>query len=326
MASRVPGGGDPLFVSDGERNEAIERLNAFYAEGRLTYDELSTRVDRAYTVRTDVELDRLFEGLPKPPPPAEKGLRRPNLGRLANRVVGTATPAVICTAIWAMTGHGSFWPEWVWFGTGVALLGEARSASRRSHRSSQDDRSGPSHLPPSRFPSSGLPPSAGTPVRRRVLTVVFADIVGSTEKALELGDARWREVLGRFDQLVGQELAAHRGRKLFTKGDEVVATFLAPGEAIRYACALRDAVGRLDLEVRVGIHTGELEGRRTDLSGIALHIGQRISAAGAPDEILVSSTVRDLAQGSGIEFADRGEHELRGLDGTWHLYAVNGEF
>jgi class 3 adenylate cyclase len=314
MASRVPGGGDPLFVSDGERNEAIERLNAFYAEGRLTYDELSTRLDRAYTVRTDVELDALFAGLPKPPPPAEKGLRRPDLGRLANRVVGTATPAVICTAIWAMTGHGSFWPEWVWFGTGVAVLGEARSASRRSHRSPLGDSRG----------SSPLPPGDGSPVRRRVLTAVFADIVGSTEKALELGDARWRAVLRRFEELVGRELDAHRGRKLFTKGDEVVATFLAPGEAIRYACALRAAVGRLDLEVRVGIHTGELEGRRSDLSGIALHIGQRISAVGEPGEILVSSTVRELAQGSGIEFTDRGEHELRGLEGSWHLYAVTG--
>ena len=311
MASRVPGGGDPLFVSDGERNEAIERLNAFYAEGRLTYDELSTRLDRAYTVRTDVELDALFEGLPKPPPAAEKAPWRPNLGRLANRVVGTATPAVICTAIWAMTGHGAFWPEWVWFGTGVAVLGEARSASRRSHRA-----------PPELHGTSRLTPSEGAPVRRRVLTAVFADIVGSTEKALELGDARWRTMLHRFEELVGRELDAHRGRKLFTKGDEVVATFLAPGEAIRYACALRDAVGRLNVEIRVGIHTGELEGRRSDLSGIALHIGQRISAAGEPGEILVSSTVRELAQGSGIEFTDRGEHELRGLEGSWHLYAV----
>jgi class 3 adenylate cyclase len=317
MASRVPGG-DPLFVSDVERNEAIERLNGFYAEGRLTYDELSSRLDRAYAVRTDVELDALFEGLPKPPPPAQRvGLS--NLRRQANRVVSTVTPALICTGIWAMSGHGQFWPEWVWFGTGVVLLGRERSASRRGHRSPEGDQRGPSRLPPSR-----LPPSPGTPVRRRVLTVVFADIVGSTEKAIELGDARWREVLRRFEELVGRELDAHRGRKLFTKGDEVVATFLAPGEAIRYACALRGAVGRLNLEVRVGIHTGELEGRRTDLSGIALHIGQRISAAGDPGEILVSSTVRDLAQGSGIEFTDRGEHELRGLDGTWHLYAVAG--
>jgi class 3 adenylate cyclase len=312
MASRDPGGGDPLFVSDVERNDAIERLNGFFSEGRLTYDELSARVDQTYAARTDVELEAVFRGLPKPPPPAQKGIVGHRLRGQANRIVGTATPAVICTAIWAMTGHGAFWPEWVWFGTGVALLGEQRSSSRRRHRQQ------------SREPSyrDAPPPFAGTQDRRRILTAVFVDIVGSTEKAIVLGDSRWREVLHRFEQLVSQELVAQHGRKLFTKGDEVVATFRSPGEAVRYACALRDAVRPLDLELRSGIHTGELEGRSTDLSGIALHIGQRISATAAPDEVLVSSTVRELAHGSGIEFVDRGEHELRGLEGTWHLYAV----
>jgi class 3 adenylate cyclase len=311
MASRVPSGGDPLFVSDVERNEAIERLNAFYAEGRLTYDELSTRLDRAYTVRTDVELDALFEGLPKPLPATEKGLRSLNLRRQATRVVRTATPGIICTAIWAMSGHGAFWPEWVWFGTGVVFMGELGSSGRRRHRELGRGAS-----------AAALAPGAATHDRRRVLTAVFVDIVGSTEKAGALGDSRWREVLGRFERRVGKELEAHHGRQLFAKGDEVVATFRSPGDAVRYACALRDALRPLDLEVRSGIHSGELEGRRGDLSGIALHIGQRISASAAPDEILVSSTVRDLAYGSGIEFTDRGEHELRGLEGTWHLYAV----
>jgi class 3 adenylate cyclase len=301
-----------MFVSDVERNDAIERLNGFFSEGRLTFDELSARLDESYAARTDVELEAVFRGLPKPPPPPQKGIARHEVRRLANRAVGTATPAIICTAIWAMTGHGAFWPEWVWFGTGVAFLSGQRSASRRRNR----------ELDRGQSARGELPRGAGSQDRRRVLTAVFVDIVGSTEKALVLGDSRWREVLRRFEHLVGKELEAHHGRELFTKGDEVVATFRSPGDAVRYACALRDAIRPLGVEIRAGIHTGELEGRRTDLSGIALHIGQRISAAAAADEVLVSSTVRELAHGSGIEFVDRGEHELRGLEGTWHLYAV----
>jgi class 3 adenylate cyclase len=323
MASGGPGPKDPLFVSDGERNEAIERLNGFFSEGRLTFEELSARLDEAYSARTDVELEALFRGLPKPTPPPPKGMARFNLRRQANRIVGTATPAVVCTAIWAMTGHGAFWPEWVWLGTGVVLLGEQRGAGRRRHRQLEREHR-------ARRPSIGmadryaLPPGAATQDRRRVLTVVFVDIVGSTEKALQVGDGAWREVLRHFEHVVGRELEAHHGRKLFTKGDEIVATFRTSGEAIRYACALREAMSPLNLALRTGIHTGELEGRRGDLTGIALHIGQRISASAAPDEILVSSTVRELAQGSPIQFSDRGEHELRGLEGAWHLYAVEG--
>jgi len=209
-----------------------------------------------------------------------------------------------------MTGHGNFWPEWVWFGTGVAVLGGLRTHRRH-----------PEQLPKG-VEAARLPPGPAVPGRRMVLTAVFVDIVDSTEKAAALGDRRWRELIDRFGQQVDGQLLAHHGRKLFTKGDEVVTTFRSPGDAIRFAGALRAAIRPLDLEVRAGIHTGEVEGRKSDLSGITLHVGQRVSATAAPGEILVSSTVRDLALGSGIVFTDRGEHELRGLPGTWHLYAV----
>ena len=115
-------------------------------------------------------------------------------------------------------------------------------------------------------------------------------------------------VLRSFEHLVERELVAHHGRKLFTKGDEIVATFRSPAGAIEYARGVRDAIRPLQLEVRVGIHTGEVEGHSSDLSGITLHIGQRVSATALTGEILISSTVRDLAFGSGVEFVDRGEH------------------
>ncbi len=151
---------------------------------------------------------------------------------------------------------------------------------------------------------------------------MFADIVDSTAVAASMGDGPWRTRLHGFEHFVEGEIAQHGGRKLFTKGDEVVATFRSPAQAIEYARA-RSATAPPGWDlVRVGIHTGELEGRSDDLSGIALHIGQRVSTSAQPNEILVSSTVRDLALGSGTEFIDRGEHELQGLPGTWHLYAV----
>jgi class 3 adenylate cyclase len=170
--------------------------------------------------------------------------------------------------------------------------------------------------------TGSVPTGADTHERRMVLTAVFVDIVGSTQKATALGDTRWRETLRSFERIVDADLVTHHGRKLFTKGDEIVATFRSPARAIAYSRALRDDIRALDLEIRAGIHTGEIEGRHTDLSGIALHIGQRVSASASPGEILVSSTVRDLALGSGVEFIDRGEHELQGLPGSWRLYAV----
>lgn len=302
-------------VSSAERNEAVERLNVAFSEGRLTLDEFSTRVDQVFASTTDVELNGTLAGLPEPAPapiPVSRSNGRDLFRRRANHIVRGATPAIVCTAVWAMTGHGYFWPEWVWLGTGANTLRELRPR-HRNHDAQQAIERG----------NGTLGTADVTPeVRRMVLTAVFMDIVGSTEKATALGDRAWGEVVRRFEQLVGRELEAHKGRKLFSKGDEIVATFRSPADSIRYACAVRDAIRPLQIELRVGIHTGEVEGRHRDLRGIALHIGQRVSVAAGPGEILVSSTVRDLARGSGIEFVDRGDHELRGLPDTWRLYAV----
>jgi serine/threonine-protein kinase len=160
---------------------------------------------------------------------------------------------------------------------------------------------------------------------RWLATVLFTDIVGSTERAAELGDRRWRALLQAHHDLARREIARHGGRELTMTGDGFLATFDAPERAIRCACAIRDAVRRLGIEIRGGVHTGEVEVMGKNLGGLAVHIGARVAAASAPGEILVSSTVRDLAAGSGFEFEDRGPHALKGVPGEWRLSAVTGE-
>jgi class 3 adenylate cyclase len=161
------------------------------------------------------------------------------------------------------------------------------------------------------------------PDTNRVLaTVLFTDIVGSTERASTLGDHRWSELLDSHDRAVRRQLQQFGGREVNTVGDGFVATFDGPGRAIRCACAIADAVSALEIEVRTGLHTGEIEMRDDDVAGIAAHIAQRVSAVANPGEVLVSRTVTDLVAGSGIQFDDRGEHNLKGVPGTWHLYSV----
>jgi class 3 adenylate cyclase len=157
---------------------------------------------------------------------------------------------------------------------------------------------------------------------RVLATVMFTDVVGSTEQAAALGDSRWRELLDAHDAVIRRQLQAFRGREVKATGDGFLATFDGPARAIRCACAIREAASELRLVVRVGLHTGEIELRGDDIGGVAVHIGQRVSALAQPAEIMVSSTVKDLVAGSGIEFQDRGEHELRGLPGAWRLFAV----
>jgi class 3 adenylate cyclase len=161
------------------------------------------------------------------------------------------------------------------------------------------------------------------PDTNRVLaTVLYTDIVGSTERASTLGDHRWSELLDSHDRAVRRQLQQFGGREVNTVGDGFVATFDGPGRAIRCACAIADAVRALEIEVRIGLHTGEIEVRHDDVAGIAVHTAQRVSAMANPGEVLVSRTVTDLVAGSGIQFEDRGEHNLKGVPGTWHLYAV----
>jgi class 3 adenylate cyclase len=157
---------------------------------------------------------------------------------------------------------------------------------------------------------------------RVLATVLFTDIVGSTERAVELGDRRWRELLEAYYSLARRQLERFRGRELDTAGDGLYAAFDGPVRAIRCAVAIRDGVRSIGLEVRAGVHTGECEVIGDKMGGIAVHIGARVAAMARPGEVLVTNTVKDLVAGSGVKFDDRGAHPLKGLPGDWHLYAV----
>jgi pimeloyl-ACP methyl ester carboxylesterase len=158
---------------------------------------------------------------------------------------------------------------------------------------------------------------------RALATILFTDLVGSTAKAAELGDRGWRHLLERHDSAVRRQLALHRGREVKTVGDGFLATFDGPARAIRCAAALRGELSSLGLEVRAGIHTGEVELIGDDVGGIAVNIGARIGAEAVAGEVLVSSTVRELVVGSGLEFVDRGVRSLKGVPGEWRLFAIS---
>lgn len=157
---------------------------------------------------------------------------------------------------------------------------------------------------------------------RILATVLFTDIVGSTAKLAEVGDRRWKELLGQHHALVRRQLVRYSGREIDTAGDGFFASFDGPARAIRCACAIGQAVRQLGLEVRAGLHTGECEVVDGKVGGIAVHIGARVAAEAEPGEVLVSSTVKDLVAGSGIHFRERGTVALRGVPGDWRLYSV----
>jgi len=157
---------------------------------------------------------------------------------------------------------------------------------------------------------------------RILATVMFSDIVESTRRAAELGDRTWRQLLETLEEVVAGELDRFRGRAIKTMGDGFLATFDGPARAIRCAVAIREEMAEFGLDVRSGLHTGEVEVMGADVSGIAVHIGARVGALSGPGEVLVSGTVKDLVVGSGIGFEDRGEHELKGVPGRWRLFAV----
>jgi class 3 adenylate cyclase len=167
------------------------------------------------------------------------------------------------------------------------------------------------------------------PDRRRVepqrvlATLVFTDIVGSTNRAQALGDDAWRTLLGEHNALVRRELTAHRGREIKAMGDGFLLQFESPAAAVRFARSTRDGVRHLNLDVRASVHTGECEVQGADLAGITVHVASRIMDEAAPGEILVSQVVKDLSSGSGLRFADRGTHALKGVEGEWQLYAVD---
>ncbi len=163
---------------------------------------------------------------------------------------------------------------------------------------------------------------SGFDAERVLTTIVFTDIVGSTERAAELGDVRWHDLLDNHDNIVRHQLERFRGREVNTAGDGFVATFTSPSVALDCADAIVDAVRPLGIEVRAGVHAGEVEVRGADIAGMAVHIGARVAALAGPSEVLVSSTVREIVTGSRRTFAERGEYELKGVPGRWRVYSL----
>ena len=162
----------------------------------------------------------------------------------------------------------------------------------------------------------------GFDAERVLTTIVFTDIVGSTQRAATLGDNRWHDLLDNHDNIVRHELERYRGREVNTAGDGFVATFTSPSVAIDCADAIVDAVRSLGIEVRAGIHAGEVEVRGADIAGMAVHIGARVAALAGPSEVLVSSTVREIVTGSRRQFVEHGDYELKGVPGRWRVYAL----
>jgi class 3 adenylate cyclase len=160
---------------------------------------------------------------------------------------------------------------------------------------------------------------------RVLATVLFTDVVGSTKRAAELGDQRWRALLADHNDIVRRLLARHEGQEVDRAGDGFLATFDGPSRAVSCGLAIVSELARLELDVRVGVHTGEIEIAREGISGIAVHIGARVSALAGAGEVVVTRTVKDLTVGSGIEFSVRGTHELRGVPGAWELFTATKE-
>jgi len=159
-------------------------------------------------------------------------------------------------------------------------------------------------------------------IDRVLATVLFTDIVGSTERAATLGDSRWRKLLDDHHVTIRRNLTRFRGREVKTTGDGILATFDGPARGVRCACAIAEEIHSLGIDVRVGLHTGECEIMGDDVGGIAVHIGARVASLAGAGEVLVSRTVKDLVAGSGLRFADRGSQTLKGVPGDWQIYAV----
>jgi class 3 adenylate cyclase len=158
---------------------------------------------------------------------------------------------------------------------------------------------------------------------RVLATVLFTDIVGSTETAAALGDGRWRDLLDKHNSTIRRNIVRFRGRETNTTGDGFLITFDGPGRAVRCACAIVEEIRPFGIDVRAGLHTGECEEIDDNIGGIAVHIGARVAAMAGPSQVLVSSTVKDLVAGSGLQFVDRGEHSLKGVPGQWRIFAVD---
>jgi len=163
---------------------------------------------------------------------------------------------------------------------------------------------------------------SGGDVERTLATMLFTDIVGSTTRAAEIGDRRWRDLLDQHNRIVRTELERFRGREIDTTGDGFFAAFDGPGAAIRCALAIMEAASGLNIRIRAGVHTGEVEVHGSDFGGLGVHIAARVAALAGEGEVLVSRTVKDLLTGSSFVFEDRGAHQLKGVPGIWRLFAA----
>ena len=303
-------------VSDAEREHAAELLQTHHAEGRLTLDELTERVEEVYRARSASELEHALRELPAAT--VEEPMSRVRRRRRPPRMLGWWLRINgICTAVWAATSVGSgvhyFWPMWVMLGTGIPVL------KSMGHHQPHGQGGAETGSPVPQQPEVRVDDVASG---RVVSSLLFVDIVGSTQRAAALGDTAWNAVLSRYERNVRGDVAAAGGREVFTKGDEVVAAFATPAMAVQAGRAIRADARALGLEVRIGAHAGEVDQRGQEMRGLAMHIGQRVGGAAQPGQILVSSTVRDLLAGSSVQFIDAGEHELKGVPGTWRLFAV----
>jgi len=200
-------------------------------------------------------------------------------------------------------------------GTAQRAMDYARSAiaRRRSHR--YEPLAGP-------IATRRRSPDRGAEIAKALATILFVDIVRSTEKAAQLGDARWTKVMGHYYAAVRKELKTLRGKEVVTTGDGLLATFKAPASGVRCAAAIREAVRTLGLEIRVGLHAGEYKMSGGEVVGLAFHIGARVAAKARAGEVLVSSAVKDLLAQSGTRFKAHGVHQLKGVPGRWRLYRV----
>jgi class 3 adenylate cyclase len=290
-------------------------------EGRLTPDEFAERAELAYGAKTARELQKCLHDLPRDRPAMSAALAAERRSWYRHRLARFAMPNVVCIGVWALGSgwNGSFWPGWVLFVTGVGLTRRLLHGPPDPDAEADEKGAAPLQLRWDDRPNAENEAGA-----RVVTTALFVDVVGSTERAAALGDASWSELLREHQRLVRAQLDEWGGKEIFTRGDEVVAGFDGPARAVQCSEKIRDAARSLGLEVRAGLHAGEVQWHGTDVSGITLHIGQRVSSFAAPGEILVSSTVRDMVAGSGIRFEDRGEFELRGVPGLWRLFAVVG--
>jgi len=312
---------DTIRVSDVDRDAVVDRLREHTAAGRLTLQEFEARAAEVMQSRTVADLQRTLRDLPSPMPvlATEKAVRRQLRRRRAFvHIRNFAGINAICIAIWALSGGGYFWPEWVIFGTSIPMIGYIAS-NAPTDEEKKEQAAKQQELEQAEEASGG-----GAATGSRILaTVLYTDVVDSTRRVAEMGDERWARVLDQYEEVVNRSIERAGGRLVKVLGDGALARFATPADAIRCAIAISDASHALGFEVRAGVHTGEIEVRGDDVTGIAVHLGQRVCAAADPGEVWVTRTVVDLVAGAGLHFDDRGEHELRGVPGKWQLSAAS---